>query len=74
MLDTMLLIAAIVMILCLPGCAGVPTIKYCDDITYTRAGNKIHIEADCKVPMNDGSSNDSLSSVMSAIMAAIMFL
>jgi hypothetical protein len=28
----------------------VPSLEYCDKVTYSRDGNNAHIEADCHVP------------------------
>lgn len=42
------LIAAYVM---LSGCSSLPSMKYCDSVSYIREGSAIHIEADCHAPV-----------------------
>lgn len=32
----------------LAGCGAIPTMKYCDEVTYTRKGGQVHIEARCQ--------------------------
>lgn len=38
----------------LAGCAGLPSMQYCDNVQYSRKGNLIHIEADCRAPVDLG--------------------
>jgi hypothetical protein len=40
----------------LSGCAGLPTMQYCETVKYERVGNKIHVEADCQAPVGVGVS------------------
>lgn len=58
----------------LGGCAAVagrvPTLNYCESIGYQRDGNKIHLEADCQVPMDDGSTD--WEDVVKGIAAALL--
>ena len=35
----------------LAGCGVMPSFKYCDKVSYTRDGSRIHIEADCQAPV-----------------------
>lgn len=56
------------------GCASVPTLNYCQEIAYERDGNEIHIEADCRVPMDDGGTDwgDVIKGIMAGIMTGMM--
>lgn len=58
----------------LAGRASLPTVNHCDDVSYVRSGNKVHIEADCRIPMDDGRTKMSPADLMSAIIAALMFI
>lgn len=33
------------------GCSALPSMKYCDSVSYTRVGSEIHIEAECRAPV-----------------------
>jgi hypothetical protein len=50
-----LLAAAVLLV---SGCSAVgvlPSVKYCNEVEYTRIGNTFEIEAkDCKIPMAGG--------------------
>jgi hypothetical protein len=35
----------------LSGCSAMPTMKYCETVWYSREKEKVHIEADCTVPV-----------------------
>lgn len=35
-------------------CSNLPTVKYCNEITYVREGNKINITASCNLPLEQG--------------------
>lgn len=37
----------IVFLVFLAGCSAIPSMKYCDDVTYIRKGTDIRIEANC---------------------------
>ena len=37
--------------LCLAGCAELPTMKHCQDVSYIRAGSKISVRAECQAPV-----------------------
>lgn len=54
------------------GCSGVPSIKYCDDVSYVREDNKIHVEANCKIPMQDGSMDIQPKDIMMGIMGGML--
>lgn len=40
-------------LLVLGGCQSLPSMQYCQQVTYQRHGNLIHIEASCQAPMGD---------------------
>jgi type IV pilus biogenesis protein CpaD/CtpE len=40
--------------LLLAGCGSLPSMKYCDSVSYTRTGTVIHIEADCRTTVGAG--------------------
>lgn len=42
---------AFLVVTVLSGCQAVPSMKYCDEVSYTRSGSKIHIEAECTAPI-----------------------
>ena len=35
----------------LPACSSLPSMQYCDQVQYTRAGNLIHLQAECRAPV-----------------------
>lgn len=42
---------AFLVVTVLSGCQAVPSMKYCDEVSYTRSGSKIYIEAQCTAPI-----------------------
>lgn len=44
-MKTVLVLAVITL---LSGCGAIPSMKYCDEVTYTRKGAQVHIEARCQ--------------------------
>ena len=46
-------------LIALSGCAALlgslPTMQYCDKVTYTRDGNRIKMTAECAAPIGGGS-------------------
>jgi len=44
---------ALILAIVLSGCsqlAELPTLQYCDNVSYTRTERNMHIEADCVMP------------------------
>jgi hypothetical protein len=44
---------ALILVIMLNGCSSLPTMQYCDKVNYTRSGNLIHLEAECRAPIGD---------------------
>lgn len=40
-----------VLVLGLAGCPALPSMQYCDEVSYTRRGTEIEIEAKCRAPI-----------------------
>lgn len=40
--------------LLLSACSALPSMQYCDDVSYIRNGNEIHVEATCRAPVGGG--------------------
>ena len=38
----------------LTGCAALPSMQYCDEVSYIRSGSQIHLEATCHAPVGAG--------------------
>ncbi|MCI0406937.1 MAG: hypothetical protein L0209_12895, partial [candidate division Zixibacteria bacterium] len=57
----------------LAGCATFRgTLEFCDKTTYERQGNRIHIEADCRVPLEDGRTTFTPAEMLAALLAMMM--
>lgn len=44
-------IITILLVLFLSSCSDLPTMKYCDKVTYERNGSHAHMEMDCQLPV-----------------------
>lgn len=47
-------LAVSVVALILPGCGALPSMKYCDKVTYIRDGSVITVHAECRAPIGGG--------------------
>lgn len=65
--------AAFLLLAAASACSSIPTIDHCDMVEYSRNGNLVHIEANCRVPMDDGGMSFTPADIMSTIAAAMMF-
>ena len=36
------------------GCAGLPSMQYCDKVEYKRDGSRITMQAECRAPVGGG--------------------
>lgn len=63
----------IVPVLLLAGCATFrSTLEFCDNTEYERHGNRIHIEADCRVPLEDSRMKFTPAEILAALLAMMM--
>lgn len=46
--------ALLILLIMLNGCSSLPSMQYCDKVKYERAGNLIHLEAECRAPVGGG--------------------
>lgn len=49
-------VLVILLLVFLAGCSALPSMQYCDDVTYTRKGSEIRVEAVCRAPVGGGIS------------------
>lgn len=46
--------AVIAIAVLVAGCAALPTLQHCDEVSYTRTGTQIEIHAKCRAPVGGG--------------------
>lgn len=44
----------LVILVLLAGCSALPSMQYCDQVSYTRNGSEIHVQATCRAPVGAG--------------------
>lgn len=47
----------LLVLVALPGCmlaGSLPSLQYCDEVTYQRSGNQIKLDARCRAPIGGG--------------------
>lgn len=47
-------LAAVLALMLAAGCSGLPSMKHCHEVSYTRTGADIRIEAVCRTPVGGG--------------------
>jgi hypothetical protein len=47
----MKIIPALLVMLSLSACSAMPSMQYCQQVEYTRTGNKISLHAECAAPI-----------------------
>lgn len=47
-------LTTLIVALLLNACTNIPSMQYCDKVSYSRTGNLIHVEADCRAPVDIG--------------------
>lgn len=45
---------AVILLLLVTGCSSLPSMQHCHEVSYTRTGADIRIEATCRAPIGGG--------------------